>query len=118
MAYEKQTWQTGDVITSAKLNHMEDGIANIGDTLVISGFSRDENTGDVVGTSNKTWQEIHDALVNGKRCVIVIPDVYDAEQLLVTSATVDPIEGVYSINTEAFSPEADSTNEYPTTGGK
>ena len=27
MAYEKQTWTTGDVITQEKLNHMEDGIA-------------------------------------------------------------------------------------------
>lgn len=27
MAYEKQTWNTGDVITAQKLNHMEDGIA-------------------------------------------------------------------------------------------
>lgn len=27
MNYEKQTWQTGDIVTSAKLNHMEDGIA-------------------------------------------------------------------------------------------
>lgn len=30
MAYEKQTWTTGDVITQEKLNHMEDGIANAG----------------------------------------------------------------------------------------
>lgn len=28
MAYETQTWQTGDTITAAKLNHMEDGIGN------------------------------------------------------------------------------------------
>ena len=28
MAYEKQTWETGDTITAAKLNHMEDGIAS------------------------------------------------------------------------------------------
>ncbi len=27
MAYEKQTWANGDVITAAKLNHMEDGIS-------------------------------------------------------------------------------------------
>ena len=27
MSYEKQTWETGDIVTSAKLNHMEDGIA-------------------------------------------------------------------------------------------
>lgn len=30
MAYEKQTWQTGDVITADKLNHIEDGIASGG----------------------------------------------------------------------------------------
>lgn len=30
MAYEKQTWTTGDVITQEKLNHMEDGIAGAG----------------------------------------------------------------------------------------
>lgn len=30
MAYTKQTWECGDVITAEKLNHMEDGIANSG----------------------------------------------------------------------------------------
>lgn len=30
MAYEKQTWNTGDLITEEKLNHMEDGIATGG----------------------------------------------------------------------------------------
>ena len=30
MAYEKQTWKTGDVITQEKLNHMEDGISTGG----------------------------------------------------------------------------------------
>lgn len=29
MAYEKQTWTDGEVITKEKLNHMEDGIFNI-----------------------------------------------------------------------------------------
>lgn len=28
MAYTKQTWATGDTVTAAKLNHMEDGIAD------------------------------------------------------------------------------------------
>ena len=45
MAYEKQTWTTGEVITADKLNHMEDGIAGEGggsawidlvDTITIS----------------------------------------------------------------------------------
>ena len=30
MAYEKQTWTTGEVITAEKLNHMEDGIGDVG----------------------------------------------------------------------------------------
>ena len=27
--YEKQTWVSGEIITEGKLNHMEDGIANM-----------------------------------------------------------------------------------------
>lgn len=30
MSYTQQNWQTGDVITAAKLNHMEEGISNAG----------------------------------------------------------------------------------------
>ena len=30
MSYTKYTWETGEVITAAKLNHIEDGIAAIG----------------------------------------------------------------------------------------
>lgn len=30
MAYTKQTWATGDTITAAKLNHIEDGIEDAG----------------------------------------------------------------------------------------
>lgn len=30
MAYEKQTWVNGDIITEEKMNHIEDGIANVG----------------------------------------------------------------------------------------
>lgn len=29
MAYTKQTWETGDIITKEKLNHIEEGIAAI-----------------------------------------------------------------------------------------
>ena len=51
MAYNKQTWANGDVVTATKLNHIEDGIA-AGGALVVN---------DVNGTLDKTWQEIHDA---------------------------------------------------------
>ena len=58
MAYEKQTWVTGEVITKEKLNHMEDGIANSGGILFLS-----EDGG---GTLDKTWNEINTALRNGQ----------------------------------------------------
>lgn len=36
MSYEKQTWNTGDVITATKLNHIEDGIFSGGGTGLIN----------------------------------------------------------------------------------
>ena len=30
MSYTKNTWQTGDIVTAEKLNHMEDGIESAG----------------------------------------------------------------------------------------
>lgn len=36
MAYEKQTWQSGDVVTSAKLNNMEDGIDDANCTVAVN----------------------------------------------------------------------------------
>ena len=51
MPYEPTNWKSGDVVTSAKLNKMEAGIAGAGPLIV-----KDEN-----GTLDKTWQEIWDA---------------------------------------------------------
>lgn len=52
MSYEPTNWKSGDTVTSAKLNKMEQGIANAG-ALVCT---MDENN-----TLDHTWQEIHDA---------------------------------------------------------
>ena len=46
MAYTKQTWATGDTITAAKLNHMEDGIEDGGssyDAVIL--LTHAENSG-------------------------------------------------------------------------
>lgn len=46
MAYEKQTWETGEVITAEKLNHIEDGIMEngSGNNLIILPFTEAGNT--------------------------------------------------------------------------
>lgn len=51
MSYTPNTWKSGDVVTSAKLNNIEQGIANAAPMIV-------HNNND---TLDKTWQEIHDA---------------------------------------------------------
>lgn len=60
MSYEKQTWTTGEVITAEKLNHMEDGIVN-NDTVIVTITS----TQGVI-SADKTYEEILDAINNGK----------------------------------------------------
>lgn len=55
MAYVKNTWATGDVVTSSKLNNIENGIAD-GGVLVVNA-TVDNHT----ATLDHTWQEIHDA---------------------------------------------------------
>ena len=60
MAYTKQTWNNGDIITADKLNHIEDGIAE--------GGSGGGGVFVVHRTNNnildKTWQEIDTAIRN------------------------------------------------------
>lgn len=46
MSYEPTQWKTGDIVTSAKLNRLENAVANVG-ILVIN----DQN-----GTLDKTYQ--------------------------------------------------------------
>ena len=49
--YQKTNWQSGDTITAAKLNNIENGIAG-GGVLVVT---------DTDGILDKTWQEIADS---------------------------------------------------------
>lgn len=55
MAYTKNTWASGDVVTSAKLNNIENGIASGG--VLVVGYTAE---GDTI-TLNKTWNEINNA---------------------------------------------------------
>lgn len=46
MAYDKQTWATGQVVTANKLNHIEDGIAAVEAEIPdVSGLYTKPNTG-------------------------------------------------------------------------
>ena len=59
MSYTKQTWQTGDIITADKLNHIEDGIGNGAGNLVPTFTIQNENT----VTCDKTYEEVLAAVI-------------------------------------------------------
>ena len=110
MSYTKQTWQTGDIITAAKLNHMEDGISGgSGGGVLI--------TTSVGGTLDKTWKEINDALLAGTNVFVATERSYEGE---VYSHQMDLIDGLahtlpntYQISTKNTNFETYSENGFP-----
>ena len=75
MSYTKQTWNTGDVITAQKLNHMEDGIESVGGLFVVHITQNDG--GEYV--ADKTYAEI-EAVYDSANDVIMA--VYDGSPYL------------------------------------
>ena len=74
MSYTPTEWKAGDTVTSAKLNKMEQGIADNNVTpLFIYG-----NTSGSLETLNKTWKEIYDAMITQGRQVIYIHSPADS----------------------------------------
>lgn len=96
MAYVKQTWQTGDVVTSSKLNHMEDGIAAGGVTVVPLEFVNN------AFQTSVTWQELKDLVYGGTPVVLFYEfdfagdGYYQAMFYWITEVMVS--DGTYSIS--------------------
>lgn len=59
MSYEPTEWKAGDTVTSAKLNKIEQGIITANSKGFIVTYNDNELT-------DKTWQEIYDAILNGQ----------------------------------------------------
>lgn len=71
MSYEPTVWKSGDVVTSAKLNKLEQGVAGGGGLFKVNA-EYDESTDTL--TLDKTWKEIRDAVVSGLVPYIVSVD--------------------------------------------
>lgn len=112
MAYEKQTWTTGEVITQEKLNHMEDGIANAGGGALIVNATTTTSESGTITTLDKTWQEIHDAFLSVP--VIIHKRRDDGEVDSIVTLVVDgrPENGVeLRVGTDVFG--ANDPTDYP-----
>lgn len=110
MAYTKQTWATGDVITAEKLNHREDGVAGAGGVLVVHiNFTQDGNY--TVYTLDKTWQEIYDALDSGLVCSLVEGGEGSFYQYGFDG--VEVLDDVYYVNSNIRTYQTDAASGYP-----
>lgn len=59
MSYTPTTWSSGDTITAAALNKMEQGITNSGPLIVHINYDQNGNR-----TLDKTWLEIYNAAIS------------------------------------------------------
>ncbi len=62
MSYEPTNWKNGDIITAQKLNKLEQGVARP-DLLKV------QIIGSGAYSLSSSWQDIHDAAVNGLGCI-------------------------------------------------
>ena len=72
MSYEPTNWKAGDTITSAKLNKIEQGVAN-GIWIIPVIIEYDENENHYVaqlGNGNITFQVLEDAMRNGTLVIL------------------------------------------------
>ena len=112
MAYTPTTWSSGDTITATKLNKIEQGIVGVGGILGVTA-TIDSTTGFV--TLNKTWQEIHDALIAGEN-VNIVASVENTVVIYFVDM-VDVSNNVYSIHSfntmDNVNFSTDSASGYP-----
>ena len=79
MSYEKNIWKTGDIVTSEKLNHIEQGIEAGGSSgggggmFIISTTDYDEEEG-TWSKIDKNFQEIQTAIDNGQMPILLVRD--------------------------------------------
>lgn len=99
MAYVKTVWETGDVITAAKLNNMEKGIEDNCPVILESVGEYVDDNANLQYTVDATYEEFQNLLISG------VP---------VTLKCVVEGEHDYYAPVVAFSPVADFSASGPT----
>jgi len=99
MAYEPTNWKTGDVVTSAKLNKLEQGVASSGGSgelkINVTYNSVSElNTDRYNLVFDKTTQEIIDAFNEGKNVYFFIDGSKMQYRTAKTGGTTLTVDGV------------------------
>ena len=115
MSYTPTDWKAGDVISSQKLNKLEQGVADAGGggvlTVTIT-WDADEHA-----VLNKTWQEIWDAAPS-----VLFMDAQEEDRTVYMLYEQYIDTGAYYVDmgagTRVTTFLASSANDYPEYGGK
>lgn len=111
MSYTPTNWSRGDVVTSAKLNKLENGVADAsGGGVLVVNAEIDPETG--IATLDKTWQEIYDS----KPFVLRLVFQDAVSQMIISS--IHEMDGVYTVRGSGGGPgntsfETNSASGYP-----
>lgn len=116
MSYEPTNWKTGDVVTSAKLNKLENAVAN-GGALKLN-FTIDNEAETI--TIDRTFAEIKEAVLSGVNVFGIMESngvssiVYPCQ----FEESSDPEDEYHSVDVCGFSRgsitfEAETENDYP-----
>lgn len=113
MAYTKQTWVDGEVITAGKLNHIEDGLAGVAMVIDAEPYGEDSQI------LNKTWLEIKNALLAGALCEVrsVFEDDGILNIALEQVLSCGDAQGLLTIATSMTEYTAETENSYPIADG-
>ena len=115
MSYEPTNWQEGDLITSERLNKMEQGIASGEGGIFLIPAEYDSSTSNT--TMQKTAGEIFEAASSGKLCVVALHTSHDETQGFMY-AIIDSMDREGTLYTFGFRDTvsyANSADEYPST---
>ena len=112
MSYEPTNWQAGDIVTSAKLNKIEQGIAS---RDMVEGIMEINSS---IITLNKTWQEIWD---NNYTIIVFINKNDSSFKSFIPILTLMTNEGTYTVMAGTSSSiknfTCNSPYDYPTYNG-
>lgn len=111
MSYIPTVWASGDIVTSTKLNKLENGVANAGG----GGGAFIVYVGDN-DTLDKTWQEIYDAFTSGTIALILAGQGENAMANAVISAGYNEIAQAYLVGTNGGNFSCESADDYPAIG--
>ena len=112
MAYSKNTWQSGDVVTSAKLNNIENGIANCNGAITLT---EDEGAGTV--TLSVSYNDVLRMINTGIFPFAIKQSDADGNTIMMLNVFYES-GGVYVATFDGYDFIASSADELLTLGGE